>query len=187
MALFELVPVPPGALPPPGARIAVALRSSTLSLAAVEDLVAARDHALRAAEHANKQLEAARAELLRERAARLHAEARAKRRCAAACSHAPLTFGARLTRLAPLQAACDALRFPPSAPPVTQLAQLRLQEVAVGGAALVGLEGIAPQSPSPRVAAAAHALRMHAGAALAEHADGAPAPMQAVQCRFARV
>ena len=181
MALFELVPVPPGALPPPGARIAVALRSSTLSLAAVEDLVAARDHALRAAEHANKQLEAARAELLRERAARLHAEARAKRRCAAN------NWGSALTRPAPLQAACDALRFPPSAPPVTQLAQLRLQEVAVGGAALVGLEGMAPQSPSPRVAAAAHALRMHAGAALAEHADGAPAPMQAVQCRFARV
>lgn len=87
-----------------------------------------------------------------------------------------------------MQAACDALRFAPAAPPpAAQLAQLRLQEVAVGGAALVGLEGLAPP-PLPRVAHTAAALRsavpsMHAGAALAEHAECAP--MQA-QCRFAR-
>ena len=86
--LFELVPVTPGALPPPGARVAVALRSSALSLAAVEGLVATRDAARRDRDDAARQLEAARAELLHERALRLHAQARAARRRAAACSQA---------------------------------------------------------------------------------------------------
>ena len=86
--MFELRPVPPGSLPPPGARVAVALRSSSLSLAAVEALLASRDDAQRAACDAHRQLEAARAELLRERAARMHAQARGTRRGPATGSQA---------------------------------------------------------------------------------------------------
>ena len=88
MALYELVPVPPGALPPPGARVAVALRSSTLSLAAVEALVSARDEALRSADAAGRRMEALRGELLRERALRAQAQARTARRGAATASQA---------------------------------------------------------------------------------------------------
>jgi len=49
----------------------------------------------------------------------------------------------------------------------------------------VGLAGLAPPPPPPRAADNAAALRMHAGAALAERADCAPAHVPT--CRFARV
>lgn len=73
------------------------------------------------------------------------------------------------------------MRFaaPPAPPPDAQLERLRLDQVSVGGAALVSLASMMPPLPTK-------SLRMHAGAALAEHADCAPAHAHA-PCRFARV
>jgi len=77
--LFELRPVAPGALPPPGARVAVALRCSTLTLPGIESLLDEKQQLQQQCDKLARQLEAARAELQRERCARQQAQARRPR------------------------------------------------------------------------------------------------------------
>ena len=182
VALYELRPLPPGAPPPPGARVAVALRGNGMSLAAVEQLLQERGDAQRLADETARQLEAARAELQRERAARAQAQARSRPHARSPSLRVQLCCTEAASRAA-LQAACDALRFQAALPPAAQLERLRLvNDVAVGGAALVSLSGLA----APHSAARTHAPWASGAAALAERADCAPALAHA-QCRFTRV
>ena len=73
------------------------------------------------------------------------------------------------------------MRFQAALPPAAQLERLRLDGVAVGGAALVSLASLPPPN-TPRMFSGAAS----GAAALAERADCAPAHAHA-PCRFTRV